>query len=410
MSARDHFIPVVPIRHWTYKAIESLYRLEGNLQINAIKSVQYVDFDLTTPTTPAEGRITWNDVDKTLNVGMAGGKVNLQVGQESLIRVKNDTANDIPNGKAVFISGGIGSNPTIALADKSSIWTRSVIGLATEDISKGGFGYITTFGLVRDLNTWAFATGGVVWLGDDGNWLTIPPDAPDFPTVIGVVIRKHASEGVVFVQTAVVPRLVSLADVHGTGSDPTSDGSLMSWVNSASRWEYDSGYWDDEKFPAIPSQKNPAVGNPAFDYTNLGWTFRNNQTDGPINGIGQFSHSRVPGTDIQPHVHWTQAQAGVSYWKLEYKWYDNGSAIPGAWTTIYSTVNAFTYVAGTIGQITIFTNIDGSGITGLSSVFKWKLTRLGSHVNDTYGADLLMDEFDVHFKGNRLGSRNEASG
>ena len=168
--------------------------------------------------------------------------------------------------------------------------------------------------------------------------------------------------------------------------------------------------WDDEKFPAYPTQKNVTQTYPEYDHTNIGWIFRDNYDDGPIKGIGQFSHSRKSGSDIYPHFHWDQTEAGTPYFQLDYKWYDNDGAVPAGFTTVYSTGNAFTYSSGTLGQITDFAAIDGSGITGLSSVFKWKLTRLATNGSDTFEANLLMSEFDVHYLKNRLGSTGVDTG
>ena len=86
-------------------------------------------------------------------MGLPGGNVVLQIGEESVIRVSNQTGDAIPNGAAVYISGLQGARPTIALADASSIMTAGVSGVTTEAIAHGDSGYITAFGLVRDVDT-----------------------------------------------------------------------------------------------------------------------------------------------------------------------------------------------------------------------------------------------------------------
>src|SRR5512136_146003 len=68
--------------------------------VTKILSLDSIQFSLI-PTTPAaaEGKLVWNADDGTLNLGMPGGSVNLQIGQEMLVRVQNKTGTTIPNGK-----------------------------------------------------------------------------------------------------------------------------------------------------------------------------------------------------------------------------------------------------------------------------------------------------------------------
>lgn len=58
----------------------------------------YIDFDVTYADGVAEGRLQWNIEDGTLEVGLPGGTVNLQIGQEMMIRCRNTTGVTITNG------------------------------------------------------------------------------------------------------------------------------------------------------------------------------------------------------------------------------------------------------------------------------------------------------------------------
>jgi hypothetical protein len=84
---------------------------------NQTLTTELIDFDLTATVSGQEGRLCWNATDGTLNLGMPGGNVNLQVGQEQLIRVTNDEAVQIDNGQVVYISGATGANPKAKLAN-----------------------------------------------------------------------------------------------------------------------------------------------------------------------------------------------------------------------------------------------------------------------------------------------------
>jgi hypothetical protein len=65
---------------WTYP--RSLPKITGT---------DYIQFDTTWADGTAEGRLQWNIDDGTLEVGMPGGNVNLQIGQELIYRARNTT-------------------------------------------------------------------------------------------------------------------------------------------------------------------------------------------------------------------------------------------------------------------------------------------------------------------------------
>jgi len=83
-------------------------RLDGNVYIsNSIANVQAVKFDTASTVLPAEGALSWNIDDNTINIGM-NANTTLQVGQEQYYYVKNQTGNVIPNGTVVRADGTVG--------------------------------------------------------------------------------------------------------------------------------------------------------------------------------------------------------------------------------------------------------------------------------------------------------------
>jgi len=146
-----------------------------------------------------EGRIQWNSDDGTLEVGMPGGDVSLQIGQEMLFLATNKTGLTIPDGTPVAINGAQGSRPTITPADASDIDTAIVCGVTTEDIANNMSGYVTAYGLVRDIDTSAFVAGDRLYLSDTtpGDLTTTAPDPPNEQICVGIVIFSNASEGII---------------------------------------------------------------------------------------------------------------------------------------------------------------------------------------------------------------------
>ena len=181
----------------------------------------------------AEGRLQWNKEDGTLEVGMPGGNVNLQIGQEMLIRVTNGTGSPIADGTPVYVSGASGVNVIVGVADAdfaTGVGLRT-IAVATETIAAGKKGFVTTEGLVRDVDTSMFAAEGMpVYLAKGGGLATVPPTAPDITFVIGVVVRKHATEGIILVLQTSLPNLSSLSDVLLTA---LANDQLLRWDSAA---------------------------------------------------------------------------------------------------------------------------------------------------------------------------------
>lgn len=205
-----------------------------NISDSHVTNLGYIDWDLTSDGTVAEGRMFWNNSDGTLNLGMPGGNVNLQIGQEELHRVRNDETSTITNGSVVYISGSTGDVANVKLADASSYTTAYVLGVATENIAASGFGYVTTSGLVRDINTTGLSYGVPLWLGTTpGTFTQSVPDAPNMAVFIGYVVRAHATEGIITVKPTVVPRFSVLSDVYGT-ADTTGQFSV---------WDQTNGYF-----------------------------------------------------------------------------------------------------------------------------------------------------------------------
>lgn len=201
----------------------------GDIELTAVvrdanSSVQTtaIDFSLQSPVTlaPAERRLLWNDDDGTLDLGMKGGNVVLQVGQELIMMCRNGTGATIANGSVVFTSGAQGQRPSIELASNSSALTsEAVIGLATETIADESTGFVTTYGLVRNLDTSAFLEGTELWLGSTpGSVASSAPAAPARKVRIGTVVRQHASAGSIFVHVEVYPDFGQNNDVSIAGA------------------------------------------------------------------------------------------------------------------------------------------------------------------------------------------------
>lgn len=165
-----------------------------------------VDFSLVqTAIAMPEGRVAWDPDAGTVQVGMPGGNVKLQVGQEMHLpnRPKNIEGTQINNGQVVYGDSATGSVPEVQLAIASDPYSaRRSIAVATEDVADQQRGFYTTSGVVRDFDTSHLAVGQPAYLDPTtkGALTNTRPQAPNVPIVIGVCLRSHATEGAFFVE------------------------------------------------------------------------------------------------------------------------------------------------------------------------------------------------------------------
>jgi hypothetical protein len=183
----------------------------GGLTANTIYT-DYIDFN-TTPTVPnpTGGTLYFDSNENALSYKPITNQndVTVNLGQESLIRVYNDLPTTILNGQVLHITGVTSGVPTVALANASKLgatFTDSLAqtsGVATHDIPSGEYGFMTNFGIVRDLNTTAFTVGQEVFLSDtiDGA-LTNDPNNIAFTSrisTVGYCLESNATTGKILV-------------------------------------------------------------------------------------------------------------------------------------------------------------------------------------------------------------------
>lgn len=210
----------------------------GSLDVDeGITNVDHVDFDTAAVTTGAVGRLRWNDTDGTLDLGLKGGNVTLQTGQEQVILVKRATNGTLSNGEVVRFVGSDGTNKTVLPAQANSEATSTTtFGVMTEETTGGQKGFCTTFGLVRDLNTSALTEGAVAWLSPTvaGGMTTTKPSAPNHLVMVGFVIRSHANQGIIFVS---VKNGYELDELHNVAISNPQNGDVLTYDSTAGVWK-----------------------------------------------------------------------------------------------------------------------------------------------------------------------------
>jgi hypothetical protein len=210
-------------------SITSSYALKTNLD-----AVDHVGFDTASLTAVTEGTFVWNDGDGTLDLGLKGGNVILQLGQEQIARVYNAELTTLNEGEIVYIFGSQGNRISVKRADNTNEeGSRNTLGMVTEPILSGLEGFVTTAGVVHGLNTSGSLAGATLFLSSSGKYTTTKPTAPYHTVIIGFVERVHQTAGSIFVKVDNGYEIGELHDIIDT-STTSSYGDLL--VKSGSIW------------------------------------------------------------------------------------------------------------------------------------------------------------------------------
>ncbi len=205
----------------------------------------YYDFNTANTDVNAVGRLRWNDYDGTLDLGLKGGNVTLQIGQEQVIRVSNQTGVNLleSNYQAVRVSGVQGNRLKVDLAKADSDATSAeTIGIVTETINNNNQGFITTSGLVRNIDTTGtlqgetWADGDMLYLSPTtaGRLTNIKPQAPQHTVIMGYVVSAHQTQGQIFVK---VDNGYELEELHNVKITSVADKDILTWNSTTNVWE-----------------------------------------------------------------------------------------------------------------------------------------------------------------------------
>lgn len=208
-----------------------------------LTNISSIDFDQAAGVTVGPGQMAWNSADGTLDIGMGYDAVIQQVGLESFYRIKASAA--ISNGQLVMFTGAVGASGVITGAPAAAGLSEGlrVMGVATMDIPRNDFGYITNFGLVRGINTTGSSVGET-WADGDilyynpavvGGLTKFRPESPAEVVVAAAVTKAGAGgSGSLFIRISFYPRLTELSDVYAR---TPSNNDLLVWSTANARWQ-----------------------------------------------------------------------------------------------------------------------------------------------------------------------------
>ena len=164
-----------------------------------------LSLDTTASATAGVGEFVWDAANETAALGLPNG-VTLQLGQEQYYRIKASSA--ITNGQVVMFTGTVGASGALTGAPATGLTAATasyVMGVATQDIALNGWGLVTSFGLVRGINTAAYADGAILYLDPTvvGGLTATIPTAPDPKVQIGACVYSSSTVGALFIRPSI---------------------------------------------------------------------------------------------------------------------------------------------------------------------------------------------------------------
>ena len=209
-----------------------------------------VEFDQTPTGTAGTAIMRWNDTDGTVDLGLKGGNVTLQVGQENVVRVVNKTGSNLLESnyqvvrvRLVSEGGAAGQRLAVVLAQANNDTnSATTLGIVTENINNNQKGFITVFGSVREINTTG-SLQGETWVDGDilylspttpGQLTNIKPSAPQHLVTVGYVEYAHAIHGKIFVK---VDNGYELDELHNVDITSPANNQILTYNSSTQVWE-----------------------------------------------------------------------------------------------------------------------------------------------------------------------------
>ena len=187
-------------------------------------------FDTNKPKpTYQEGKVFYDGNKKALSYYNDESDITVNIGQEVLFRIENQTGATIPNGTVIYPDG----TTIIGLADAHAKEKSRIIAVTTHEMLNGEMGYATRLGQVGGLDTSLYSPGQIIYLGTNGQFTDVTPNDGGYAIIVGVVDTVDALEGVITVDPQLTELTVEVTDTNGFPPDQRAGTQLL--VDQGSR-------------------------------------------------------------------------------------------------------------------------------------------------------------------------------
>lgn len=170
-----------------------------DMSVNSINQILNLQFNTDPSVSYAEGKVSWNKNEHTININTGIDDVTIQAGLETLVSVWNDTGETIPNMTPVISNGSYNGYTTVIKAQANNRSINNLVGITTHDIEPSTMGFAAKSGKIRDGNTSMWNNGDLLYVSGDvsGGLTNIRPLPVKYPVNIARVEKSDASYGVI---------------------------------------------------------------------------------------------------------------------------------------------------------------------------------------------------------------------
>lgn len=185
----------------------------GSIPVNSVK----FDVSPIIPTNP--GAMYWDVNNKTISIVTTEGTI-LQINEEAVTPMVNNTGSMVPDGTLVYWTEAVGASGKIRLGKfiaDGTIENERIIGVTTHNIENGDIGLVVRTGMLNNLNTTG-APYGETWSDGDilyasptiaGGFTKVKPNSPNSVTRMGIVVRAHQTTGILYIQQTKYPPIAT---------------------------------------------------------------------------------------------------------------------------------------------------------------------------------------------------------
>lgn len=203
--------------------------------LSGIDKIDFTTGNLANPPFQT-GRLYYdvNTFDLQYNTIVNGVSMNL--GQQLVVKVKNDINTTINKGKLVRIKGGLGINPTITTASwENDSNSANTLGMMMNTVGHNDFGYVILNGVLSGVSTTGFTAGQTLFLSSSGDYTNVMPTAPRHTVRLGEVVTVgNSNTGVIFIS---INNGYELDELHNVSASVAVNGDLLAYDSSTSIWK-----------------------------------------------------------------------------------------------------------------------------------------------------------------------------
>lgn len=176
----------------------------------------------------------------------------------------------INKGQAAYISSANGTNIIVSKASNITESTSSkTLGIIKTTGVLNDIVRLVTEGLITGINTDSGNAGDPIWLGENGNLifgLVNKPIAPKHLVFIGIITRKNAINGEIFVK---VQNGFELNEIHDVLIETKTNRQLLSYDSASGLWK-NKFTWIDLALAGTMTTTTAITGGTVYTYLYAG--------------------------------------------------------------------------------------------------------------------------------------------